>query len=118
MAKADEYRAVTPGSQPTYNPQVTDKLSKNYYYTRDTRRAFPQTVVYSAQEITTMLPSGVEVKSLPAGDASSAIPADPKAAYTPSHLPPIINNKYHWTPAMPHLEPNEVNPQLSIRGAT
>ncbi|KAI8914757.1 hypothetical protein DFJ77DRAFT_463196 [Powellomyces hirtus] len=121
MAKADEYRHVTPGSQPAYQPPVDEKLSKNYYYTRDTRRAYPQTVVYSASEITRMIPSGVEVKSLPKDltqpNATAATPASSNSAYTPGHLPPIINRKYQWTPSMPHLKPNEVNPQLCIRGA-
>ncbi|KAJ3152235.1 hypothetical protein HDU89_001454 [Geranomyces variabilis] len=121
MAKADEYRHVSPGSQPDYNPERSEKLSKNYYYTRDTRRAYPQTVVYKATEIAKMIPGGVEVKALPK-DASALnetpIPASPNAAYTPAHLPPIINKKYQWTTSMPHLKPNEVNPQLCIRGRT
>ncbi|KNC96651.1 uncharacterized protein SPPG_07864 [Spizellomyces punctatus DAOM BR117] len=122
MCKADEYRTTSPGSQPTYNPATEEKISKNYYFTRDTRRQYPQTVVYKAEEFQGLLPGGVEAKSLPLDTttphAVKGTPASSEAAYTPQNLPPIINKKYHWKPSMPHLKPNEVNPQLCIRGAT
>ncbi|KAI9017608.1 hypothetical protein BC832DRAFT_545181 [Gaertneriomyces semiglobifer] len=99
MVAAKEYREISPGSQPAYNPEREQKIAKNYYYTRDTRRAYPQTVVYESQEVTKLLP------------ASASEPM-----YNESKLPPMINKRYKWTEAMFHLRPDEVNPDLSIRG--
>ncbi|KAJ3086394.1 hypothetical protein HK102_013195, partial [Quaeritorhiza haematococci] len=45
-----EYRTVAPGSQPTYVPPRNTDVANNYYFTRDARRSFPQTVVYTADE--------------------------------------------------------------------
>ncbi|KAI9090068.1 hypothetical protein DFS34DRAFT_638165 [Phlyctochytrium arcticum] len=121
LVKADQYRVVSPGSQPDYHLVEEQKLSKNYYFTRDTRRAYPQTVVYTANDIQKLLPEGVEIKQIGAKSTNSvsatATSAESHAAFTPSHLPPIINKKYHWTKSSPHLDSDAGNPDFSIRGA-
>ena len=41
LTEAHTYRTVSPGSQPPYSPPANDKISKNYYFTRDARRNYP-----------------------------------------------------------------------------
>ncbi|KAI8818683.1 uncharacterized protein EV422DRAFT_536491 [Fimicolochytrium jonesii] len=119
MVSADEYRSVTPGSQPTYQPYKNEKLSKNYYFTRDYRRAYPQTVVYTSAEISGLLPPGIEVKSIAASSETGELSSvSQNAAYTASKLPPLVDRKYRWKPAMPHLKPDAVNSEYPLRGAT
>ena len=48
---ASEYRKVSPGSQPLPDLDFPEKLSNNRYYERDSRRQFPQHVVYTAAEL-------------------------------------------------------------------
>ena len=42
-------------SQPEYHRPTYEKISKNRYYDRDTRRNYPETVVYSADDVTKFL---------------------------------------------------------------
>ena len=48
---ANEYRKTSPGSQPIADLNFDVKLSNNRYFERDTRRNFPQTVVYTRAEL-------------------------------------------------------------------
>ncbi|KAI9209636.1 uncharacterized protein BJ171DRAFT_594670 [Polychytrium aggregatum] len=115
IVKASEYRNVAPGSQPDFNRVDTTPISKNQYFTRDVRRSYPQTVVYTSEELSKELTSGA-LKSIASGEAQVTTSTASTQIYTPSHLPPIINNRYNWKKSSPHLAPNEVNPQFSIQG--
>ncbi|KAJ3042216.1 hypothetical protein HDV00_007926 [Rhizophlyctis rosea] len=122
IVKADEYRTISPGSQPTYVPPVNDKIAKNYYYTRDTRRAYPQTVTYSSQEVMKALPQ-VEIKALPRDPLQPAqpalLPSPEQFGLTTPTFPPIINRRYTYKPASPALKPDDyLNPDFSIIGRT
>jgi hypothetical protein len=85
---AEEYRKVAPGSQPEYHMEKVEKLAKNQYYTRDTRRQFPQTMIVK------------QVLSLP-GTAT----------------PPVMKQRYQYSPSAPHLDAtgSAENPEFCIR---
>ncbi|KAI8909792.1 hypothetical protein EDD86DRAFT_190610 [Gorgonomyces haynaldii] len=84
---AEDYRTVSPGSQPPFQHPPREKLSKNHYYLRDSRRNYPQTYVL-----------------------------DQKLIGQESPLPPILNNRYKYTPSAPHLKADQSNPEFSIKG--
>ncbi|KAJ3271305.1 hypothetical protein HDV01_006901 [Terramyces sp. JEL0728] len=90
--QAFEYRKVSPGNQPDYQAPKTEKLFKNRYYEKDTRRQYPQTVVFSPND----------VKLIGTGDKFE---------------PPVINNRYKYKASAPHLDPtgSAANPEFSIR---
>lgn len=47
----DTYRKIAPASQPAYEAPKNELIHHHAYYTRDTRRAFPQTLVYTQSEL-------------------------------------------------------------------
>jgi hypothetical protein len=84
---ANEYRKTSPGNQPEYHLAKEEKLTKNYYFERDSRRNYPQTVVVT------------ETKLLGQGS-----------------LPPIMQNRYKYTKTDTHdCTGSDTNPQFSIR---
>ncbi|TPX32549.1 hypothetical protein SmJEL517_g04357 [Synchytrium microbalum] len=121
VVRATEYRAVAPGSDkpftPTLIPGVNDKINNARYFLKDSRRAYPQTVVFSAVEIQKALSSGT-VLSITAGATDAAPAAAPTSIITENKLPPIINNKYTWKNATPYLKPDSMNLEFSIQGRT
>ncbi|KAJ3297737.1 hypothetical protein HK104_000148 [Borealophlyctis nickersoniae] len=114
MVTAAEYRSVSPGSQPTYVAPRNDKIAGNYYYTRDARRNYPQTVVYKPDEVLRELSAGGQ--QLLASSTSATTSA--QSSGSSPFFPPIINNRYNWKPASPHLKADEMNPEFSIVGRT
>ncbi|KAJ3115574.1 kynurenine 3-monooxygenase, mitochondrial precursor [Phlyctochytrium bullatum] len=119
IVAAKEYREVSPGSQPDAVLPPNPKISKHYYYTRDQRRSYPSTVTYTQSDITKLAITGGTQAKLPAGSASSeTLPASTETTGSAptGFFPPVINNRYKWTPSMPHLKPSAVNPELCIRG--
>ncbi|KAJ3053603.1 hypothetical protein HK097_003870 [Rhizophlyctis rosea] len=116
MVAAGEYRTISPGSQPTYVPAKSDKISKNYYYTRDVRRAYPATVTYTSEEVIAALP-GAEIKSLPHPGFHASQHSSVDVAQVDSNFPPIINRKYTYRhSAQNTMRPDEVIPEFSITG--
>eukprot|EP00842_Homolaphlyctis_polyrhiza_P003855 jgi/Hompol1/4470/HPOL_001729-RA len=111
---ATEYRVVAPGSRPAYVAPVNDKISNIQYFKRDVRRAYPQTVVFSQQDLVAALPSP-STKSISAGE--SAVAATTAVPASSSGMPPIINNRYQYKPSAPHLNPegDSSNPEFCIR---
>jgi hypothetical protein len=55
LPTSEEYRIVSPASQRKYIAPKNDQIHHHYYYTRDARRAFPQTLVYTQPEITKLV---------------------------------------------------------------
>ncbi|KAJ3329422.1 kynurenine 3-monooxygenase, mitochondrial precursor [Blyttiomyces sp. JEL0837] len=97
--------------QPDYVRPDNEKLSKNHYYARDTRRNYPQTVVYTTEDLKMLV--GSSQQRIAGGDSQvTGGNATPSQTFTP----PIINNRYKWKDSMPHLVPDEMNPDLSIKG--
>ncbi|KAL2917506.1 hypothetical protein HK105_202787 [Polyrhizophydium stewartii] len=108
--QASEFRVVAPGSQPPYKSPVPKKVAANYYFNRDVRRAYPQTVVFTPSELAS-LPSPA---ALSIGSGESAAQAAKAPGIVPI-VPPIINNRYKYTPTAPHLAPDASNPEFSMR---
>lgn len=48
---AEEYRKVSPGSQPDYVRPIKDKLHNDRYFQRDTRRNYPKTLTFTQNEL-------------------------------------------------------------------
>jgi hypothetical protein len=90
---ADTYRTVSPGSGPQYTPLHNPTVSKFKYFTRDSRRAFPQTVELNN-------------KSLGAYIIYNNSPNEQIS----------FNKKYIYTNSAPNLKPDENNPDFCIRG--
>ncbi|KAH6588285.1 hypothetical protein BASA50_010836 [Batrachochytrium salamandrivorans] len=109
--KASEYRVVSPGSQPDYVAPTPYKVSDNQYYKRDVRRAYPQTVTFSPQDLASQLALS-SVKSIASGEGAVNGITESKI------LPVIINNRYKYTPSSPHLKPDASNPEFCIRGVS
>ncbi|KAI8923052.1 hypothetical protein BC831DRAFT_473016 [Entophlyctis helioformis] len=108
--QAKEYRVPAPGSQPeTYVGPKNPQISNIQYFKRDTRRAFPQTVVFSQSDLQKALPTP-SVQSIAAGEG--AVNAGIKSEF----MPPIINNRYQYKPSAPHLKADASNPEFCIRG--
>ncbi|KAJ1343677.1 hypothetical protein BSLG_000488 [Batrachochytrium salamandrivorans] len=108
---ASEYRVVSPGSQPDYVAPTPYKVSDNQYYKRDVRRAYPQTVTFSPQDLASQLALS-SVKSIASGEGAVNGITESKI------LPVIINNRYKYTPSSPHLKPDASNPEFCIRGVS
>jgi len=51
------YRHPSPASQALYSPPKTEasRIANNYYFQRDSRRAYPQTIVHTQQDLATLL---------------------------------------------------------------
>ncbi|KAJ3210189.1 hypothetical protein HDU67_005572 [Dinochytrium kinnereticum] len=119
IVSAGEYREVAPGSQPDAHLIKNPPISKNHYYNRDNRRSYPATVMYSTQEINQFVLTAGSQPRLAAGeitavDAPKVGSATTTATETGDFFPPIIDNKYRWRESMPHLKPDEINPQMCI----
>nr|KAJ3419735.1 hypothetical protein HK105_006566 [Polyrhizophydium stewartii] len=95
---------------PPYKSPVPKKVAANYYFNRDVRRAYPQTVVFTPSELAS-LPSPA---ALSIGSGESAAQAAKAPGIVPI-VPPIINNRYKYTPTAPHLAPDASNPEFSMR---
>ncbi|KAJ3412145.1 hypothetical protein HDV05_001183 [Chytridiales sp. JEL 0842] len=73
IVKAEEFRSVAPGSQPEPNlPRGSEAISKNYYHNRDVRRAYPQTVTYTPEDISKFLPAGAQARTSAVNGRSKA----------------------------------------------
>ncbi|KAI8850421.1 hypothetical protein BC829DRAFT_389382 [Chytridium lagenaria] len=98
-------------SQPDFIAPKNEAISKNYYFNRDTRRSYPLPQI--------LLSSGSKPQ-LTAGDASAPSGVATTTESLPEtqgeFFPPVINQKYRWKNSMPHLKPDETNPQMCIRG--
>lgn len=55
LPTSEEYRVVAPASQKKYVAPKNELIHHHNYYTRDTRRAYPQTLVYTQPEITKLV---------------------------------------------------------------
>ncbi|KAI8609652.1 hypothetical protein BC830DRAFT_1173371 [Chytriomyces sp. MP71] len=109
VPSAEEYRTVSPGSQPNFARPKEDKINANYYYTRDMRRAYPATAVYSNEDIKKLV--GVSQARLASGSAAAA---ETGVSTTLPPSPP--GQKYRYSSALHHLGPSEMNPELNLRG--
>ncbi|KAI9137011.1 hypothetical protein BKA69DRAFT_68420 [Paraphysoderma sedebokerense] len=90
---AGKFRTPAPASQtPHVAPQryqyKNAAISGNYYYTRDSRRNYPKTTVYTNQEWAPLLLGSGYVKSLPAPNSVETTNLQPTVSYSISHLPP------------------------------
>ncbi|KAI8830413.1 hypothetical protein BJ741DRAFT_620034 [Chytriomyces cf. hyalinus JEL632] len=104
---AHEYRTVSPGSQPNFARPNVEKINKNYYYTRDVRRAYPATAVYSTEDIAKIV--GASQARIGSGSPESNVAVNA--------LPPAAPGiKHVYESALPHLGPSDLNPDLHIRG--
>ncbi|TPX72496.1 hypothetical protein CcCBS67573_g05826 [Chytriomyces confervae] len=94
-------------SQPAFARPNVDKINKNYYYTRDVRRAYPATAVYSTEDIAKIVGASQARIGSGSPDSTVSINALPPAA-------PGIKHVYESS--LPHLGPSDLNPDLHIRG--
>jgi hypothetical protein len=49
-------------SQPLYSPPINETVSNIYYFKRDVRRDYPQTLVYTAQELKALGPGSTPLQ--------------------------------------------------------
>ncbi|EGF78170.1 hypothetical protein BATDEDRAFT_26941 [Batrachochytrium dendrobatidis JAM81] len=103
--QAIEYRIVSPATQTNYVAPTAYKVSNNQYFKRDVRRAFPQTVTFTTNDLAEL--NAPLLKRL-ANDQASVMTASPIQVV-------MINNRYKYTPSSPHLKADESNPEFSIR---
>ncbi|KAI8049252.1 hypothetical protein BDF22DRAFT_746324 [Syncephalis plumigaleata] len=123
-----DYRMPSPGSQPeTYEEPTTSvsNISKNYYFQRDTRRAYPRLLTVSQADLAKRLaapaPSALEapeakseseantaVAEVPAIPLTDAILQVKTPLYSVNQLPPVPGKPYKWRMAT-HVTPAPEN---------
>ncbi|RKP25581.1 hypothetical protein SYNPS1DRAFT_28685 [Syncephalis pseudoplumigaleata] len=123
-----DYRMPSPGSQPeTYKEPVTgvSNISDNYYYQRDTRRAYPRLLTVSQADLAKRIAAPSEgaleapdaAKSAAESTALAETPAVPLAEailqakgplYSADRLPPVPGKPYKWKMAT-HVTPAPEN---------
>ncbi|KAI8619468.1 hypothetical protein BC830DRAFT_1252670 [Chytriomyces sp. MP71] len=138
VPSAEDYRIVSPGSQPNFARPKEDKINANYYYTRDVRRAYPATAVYTNEDIKKLVGasqarcastpfrtrSGTRFNQPPSPDLlihhayrlASASAAATETGISAALPPSPPGQKYRYSSALHHLGPSEMNPELNLRG--
>ncbi|KAI9347422.1 hypothetical protein DFJ73DRAFT_836680 [Zopfochytrium polystomum] len=116
LPAASEFRNVAPGSQTPYVRPFNAKISKNQYFTRDTRRSYPETVVYTSTDISKMISSSSAQQIAAASSSSSTAASSAATESKQTFVPPVINNSYKWKKSLDHIVADEMNPHIHITG--
>ncbi|KAJ3101973.1 hypothetical protein HK100_004446 [Physocladia obscura] len=107
---ASEYRTISPGSQIPFKRPNESAIYNNRYFARDTRRAYPATVVYTSDDIVKL--TGATQQRI---SSSATTPSEESniTTFLPSRPPGL---QYRWERSLPHLKPTDLNPDYYVRG--
>ncbi|KAJ3024536.1 UNVERIFIED_CONTAM: hypothetical protein HDU68_008034 [Siphonaria sp. JEL0065] len=111
---AEDFRTISPGSQPDFKRPAERKIFNNRYYERDSRRSYPATAVYTSEDIVKLVGAGA-TRSITSGATAAATDSQVPAAASalPPRAPGVV---YRWEKSLPHLKPTDLNRELMIRG--
>ncbi|KAI8802960.1 hypothetical protein BJ742DRAFT_777801 [Cladochytrium replicatum] len=117
LPPASYVRSPNPGSQPAYVPWKNEAIHKNYYFNRDTRRNYPQTVVFTSSDISTHILPTASQPALPS-PATEIAPEKTGATAVKAEgewFPPIVDRSYKWKNVQEDIVADEMNPLYQIK---